>query len=158
MIPTRIGSQYNDGTVVGFNSATGSVVVFANTKTRVSEFFLKDFDNVQANTLQDYPNGYRWPAGGDFNCVVDIGEISTAEMRKVSQMFAFYMCRWFSNYDFVFLLTSEYNREGRSGFVDIMFSRIINDNTWTCKKSVLNANSNYGWLIPVFEINGTTIS
>lgn len=69
MIPTRLNQSYNNGTVMGFNSRTGSILVFANSTVYVPVYSHDSFDVVRSDSLKNFPKGYQWPTIHDFYSV-----------------------------------------------------------------------------------------
>ena len=77
MTPTRFNQQYNGGTVVGFNSSTGSVIIFSNKFVNNPSVTLLRTELAQLDTLRNYPEGYKWPSLQTFNCVLASGRAVT---------------------------------------------------------------------------------
>lgn len=77
MIPTRLGQQFNTGTVLGFNSRSGSIMIFSNTLTRVDWHEYKDQEQVYANALALYPVGYMCPSKEDFLALTNVDDFVT---------------------------------------------------------------------------------
>lgn len=54
MIPTRLAQQYNNGTVVGFRSVSGSVIVVLNTHVHGSQLKISDQVCIVDSKYKEY--------------------------------------------------------------------------------------------------------
>ena len=149
MIPTRLGAQYNSGTVVGFSSSTGSLIVMANTATSVQSFDYIQFQSVKQATLKNYPSGYVWPSLIDFQSLgVDLKEMSPVNTYVLAII---KKCKIFDSMEQCFLLT-DYVSSARGKFfhsICQIFSVEVSAYIGT-----YGFGWNYGHLLPVFHING----
>lgn len=87
-LPTRVGQQCNGGTVVGFNTQSGSVIVCANYSLLLSGTTHPATTLSYRETLESFPAGYEWPLITDFvnwqttRCSIDYGCL-IAHLKKV---------------------------------------------------------------------------
>lgn len=150
MIPTRLGSQYNSGTVVGFSSSTGSLIVMANTATSVQSFDYIQFQSVKQATLKNYPSGYVWPSLIDFQSLgVDLKEMSPVNTYVLAII---KKCKILDSMDRCFLLT-DYVSSSRGKFFHSI-CQIFSVDVSGAHVGTYGFGWNYGHLLPVFHING----
>ena len=62
MIPTRLNQRFNRGTVAGFKKETGEIILVADRAVCVDDYSFSEFGQIQLDTLQQYPAGYKWPS------------------------------------------------------------------------------------------------
>lgn len=150
MIPTRLGAHYNSGTVVGFNSYTGSLIVMANTATSVRSFDYIQIQSVKQSTLKNYPSGYVWPSLIDFQSLGveltdPISPVNTYVLAIVKK------CKILDSMGQCFLLTD---------YVSSSTGKFFHSICQICSVKVSASIGtyafgwNYGHLLPVFHING----
>lgn len=151
MILTRLGAQYNSGTVVGFNSSTGSVIIIANTAILVQSFDYIQFQLVKQSTLKDYPSGYVWPSLNDFWTLgVDLQEPKLFENKYVLVIIK--KCKILDNMERCFLLTN-YASSSKGKFSHSI-CQILAGSKVTAHIGSYRFGWNYGHLLPVLYING----
>ena len=153
MIPTRFNQQYKGGTVVGFNSSAGSVIIFSNNCVNTPSATLLSFDQAQKDTLRDYPKGYKWPSVQTFNCVLESGRVVTSTaIDSVTREFSTYLIKMFRDFGCISLLTSNYTNYG---IVEVKFVKGYDTGVW-CTLASITPSANFEVVIPVFEYNGNT--
>lgn len=156
LIPTRFNQQYKGGTVVGFDSSTGSVIIFSNNCVNDLSATLLSFEQAQLDTLRDYPKGYKWPSVQTFNCVLESGRVVTpTAINSVTREFSTYMIKMFRDFDCISLLTSNYTNYG---IVDVKFLKGNDTSVWCTLSSIdsIEPSVNFEVVIPVYEFNDNT--
>ena len=156
MTPTRFNQQYKGGTVVGFDSSTGSVIIFSNSYVNTPSATLLSFEQAQKATLRDYPKGYKWPSVQTFNCVLESGRVVTPiAINSVTREFSTYLIKMFRDFDCISLLTSNYTNYG---IVDVKFLKGNDTSVWCTLSSIdsIEPSANFEVVIPVFEYNSNT--
>ena len=66
-LPTRIGQQFNEGSVVGFNTRSGCVIVCANHSLLLRSEIHPVTTLSHSESLESFPTGYSWPLITDFD-------------------------------------------------------------------------------------------
>ena len=151
--PTRFNQQYNGGTVVGFNSSTGSVIIFSNKCVNNPSVTLLSTELAQLDTLRNYPEGYKRLTVQTFNCVLESGRVAThTAINSVTREFSTYLIKMFRDFGCILLSTSNYTNYG---IVNVKFLKGNDTSVW-CTLSSLELSVNFEVLIPVFEYNGNT--
>ena len=156
LIPTRFNQQYKGGTVVGFDSSTGSVIIFSNNCVNDLSATLLSFEQAQLDTLRDYPKGYKWPSVQTFNCVLESGRVVTpTAINSVTREFSTYLIKMFRDFDCISLLTSNYTNYG---IVDVKFLKGNDTSVWCTLSSIdsIEPSVNFEVVIPVYEFNDNT--
>ena len=155
MIPTRLGAKYKEGTVVGFNSRTGSILVFANSFVVVDYFRHRQFTSVQEESLKSFPEGYKWPTEHDFYSLGVTNELTPSPLfnyarKLIRHLIEFRTRIWFRN----FYLVSCSTRLGSENTVLYFQCKVVWEPTETVGCDFFMAVYNNGNLIPVYYING----
>ena len=144
MIPTRLGVKYKEGTVVGFNSRTGSILVFADSSVFVPTYDQSDFLQVSADSLKSFPEGYKWPTAHDFYSLgfnEDWNSPPFVNRHNVDKN------------DGLRLVTRSI--KSNSSFISLQFyCHMVNFHKKFGRVGVYNRNVNCGVLNPVYYING----
>ena len=154
MIPTRLGAKYNGGTVVGFNSRTGSILVLANSAVFVNRCFPGDFLQVSADSLKSFPEGYQWPTVHDFYSL-GFNDDWTLETPKCKYVFNVVgQLAILPNASSQVFLTSSTDAESFNECLQYRYQVVKTSNTLYARLSLYGAAYSDGYLIPVYYING----
>ena len=155
MIPTRLGAKYNRGTVVGFNSRTGSILVFANSFVVVDHFYHCQFTSVQEESLKSFPEGYKWPTVHDFYSLGVTNELTPSPLFDYTRKLIRSLIEFRSDTQFQhFYLVSCSTRLGSENTMLYFQCGVAWEPTETVGCDFFSSLHNNGNLIPVFYING----
>lgn len=155
MIPTRLNQHYNSGTVVGFNSSTGSVLVMANSTVSVPRYPGYHFTAIQQSTLANYPSGYKWPSLLDF-CSLRCNRTLNSHSVLNDNYFREKLNRLSSQDNVLdrYLVTSDVKESALCcGRYYYNLVEVFERNCYSRIAHVACSHNN-GWLIPVLYING----
>ena len=157
MIPTRLNQQFNRGTVVGFDSNTGSIVVIANTALAVKQYDCDNASTVFAAALTEFPGGYVVPTSRDFNVIVKSAARRTLTLTDIAhRVFERQSC--IRRRMFMHLITSDpHVVQQKCVEFRQMFVNRIDNNTTTLTYVLVSERSSYGYLIPFLKINGSNL-
>ena len=157
MIPTRLGAKYKEGTVVGFNSRTGSILVFADSSVFVPTYDQSDFLQVSAESLKSFPEGYKWPTAHDFYSLGfnDDWTSETSECKYVFNVVG--QLAILPNDSAQFFLTSSTDTGAFNECLQYRYQFVKTSNTLYARLSLYGAAYSDGYLIPVYYINGNNV-
>ena len=155
MIPTRLGAKYKEGTVVGFNSRTGSILVFANSVVVVDHFYHCQFTSVQEESLKSFPEGYKWPTEHDFYSLGVSNELKPSPLfnytrKLIRPLINFRTKTWF-RYFYLVSCSTRLNSENTMLYFQC---GVAWEPTETVGCDFFRSSYNNGNLIPVYYING----
>ena len=157
MIPTRLGVKYKEGTVVGFNSRTGSILVLANSAVFVNPCVPSDFLQVSAESLKSFPEGYKWPTAHDFYSL-GFNDDWTLETPKCKYVFNVVgQLAILPNDCAQFFLTSSTDTGAFNECLQYRYQFVKTSNTLYARLRLYRTAYSDGYLIPVYYINGNNV-
>ena len=145
MIPTRLNQRFNSGTVAGFKKETGEIIIVADRAVYVDDYYLSEFEQIQSETLQQYPAGYKWPSVAE----IKILNIHTIEFcMKLKQKF---LGTQLLTNRILWLVTRDHivNNQHASFFMYYLHLEFNNLNNLKEFCDTFYEGENSGWLCPI---------
>lgn len=142
MIPTRLNQRFNCGTVAGFKKETGEIILVADRAVYVDDYYSSEFEQIQSETLQQYPAGYKWPS---------VAEIKTLDRRTIEFCFSLkqkFLSTQITDLEF-WLVTRDYISETKSRSMSFYMYFLKYENNQLTESCYNYVDANGGWLCPI---------